>query len=122
GDKVAVEQRGDGFVFERLALHDVAPMARGVADGKEDGLVFPTGFFEGVRPPRKPVHRIVSVLQQVRTLLTGKSVGMHIPLSGLGPGPVLSWYTPPRYNRPGSQHELLPAAPGRFSGGAEDLP
>ena len=39
GDEVLVEVGGGGLVLERLALHDVAPVAGGVADGQEDGPV-----------------------------------------------------------------------------------
>ena len=38
-DEEAVHQRGDLFVLERFALHDVAPVARGVADAEHDGPV-----------------------------------------------------------------------------------
>ena len=38
-DEEVVHQAGGLLVFERLALHHVAPVAGGVADGDEDGLV-----------------------------------------------------------------------------------
>ena len=63
GHEMPVHQRGDGFVLERFALHHVAPMAGGIADGKEDRLSLPARFFERLRPPREPVHGIVCVLE-----------------------------------------------------------
>ena len=62
-------------VFEGLALHDVAPVAGGVADAEEDGLVFRAGFFEGFGAPREPVDGIVGVLEEVGAGLVGESVG-----------------------------------------------
>ena len=57
------------LVLERLALHHVAPVAGGVADAEEDGLVLGAGLLQGLRPPGVPVHRVVGVLQQVRARL-----------------------------------------------------
>ena len=66
------------LVLEGLALHDVAPMARRVADREEDRLVLAACFFESFRAPGIPVHGIVGVLQQVGTLLVSKSIGVHV--------------------------------------------
>ena len=38
GNKVIVQNLGHAVVLERLALHDVTPVAGGVADGKKDWL------------------------------------------------------------------------------------
>ena len=46
----AIQDRGQSFVFERLALHHVAPVAGRVADGQKDGLVF--GARLSQTPPR----------------------------------------------------------------------
>src|ERR1022692_2723726 len=77
GHVMAVHQGGDLFVLEALALHDVAPVAGGVADGKEDGLVLNTRRLESLFTPGIPIHRVVSVLQQIGTLLLSQTVGMH---------------------------------------------
>src|SRR5471030_3417171 len=77
GHVVAIQERGDLVVFKRLALHHVAPVTGGIADGKEDGLIFGAGLFECFRPPGVPVHRIVGVLEQVGALLVGEPVGVH---------------------------------------------
>ena len=77
GHVIAIHQRGDLFVLEALALHDVAPVAGGVADGKEDGLVLQARFLEGRLAPGIPIHGIVGVLQQIGTLLLGQAVGVQ---------------------------------------------
>ncbi|MEL7168591.1 MAG: hypothetical protein AAGN64_04500 [Bacteroidota bacterium] len=61
-DECVVEQCGDLSVLERLVGHHVAPVARRVADGEEDGLALPVREREGVVAPRVPVHGVVGVL------------------------------------------------------------
>ena len=74
GDEPRVEQgRGLG-VFERLALHHVAPVAGRVADRQEHGAVLGSGLREGLVAPRVPVDRVVGVLQQVGALLPDQPV------------------------------------------------
>ena len=82
-DEVLVEQLGHVRVRERLAFHDVAPVARRVADGQEDELLFLPGFVEGFLTPRVPVHGVVGVLEQVRAALLGQAIGFTF-LHGLG--------------------------------------
>jgi hypothetical protein len=77
GDVIAIEQGCDLFVFEAFPLHDVAPVAGGVADGEEYRLVFLTGLLEGIGAPGVPIHGIVRVLQQIGTLLLCQAIGMH---------------------------------------------
>src|SRR5262249_20076886 len=60
-----VDDRGDGFVFERLVGHHVAPVAGRVADGDEDRHVTPGGLGERRLGPRPPVDRVVLVLEQI---------------------------------------------------------
>ena len=64
-----------GRVLERLALHDVAPVARGVADREEDRPVEQLRPGERVAAPREPVDRVVGVLEQVGARLAGEAVG-----------------------------------------------
>ena len=73
-DELAIEHGGDLVVLERLVLHDVAPVARRVADRQEDRLVLQPRASERLVAPRIPVHRVVRVLQEVRTLLGGQSI------------------------------------------------
>ena len=73
----SVQQRGHLLVPEALALHHMAPVARGIAAGEKDGFVFPFGHLERFIPPGKPRHGIVRVLLQVRALLFRKTVRRH---------------------------------------------
>ena len=61
-------------VLEALVGHDVAPVARGVADGDEDRLVLVTGPAQGLVPPGEPLHRVVGVLAEIRARLVGQVV------------------------------------------------
>ena len=78
--EVAVHVRGDLGVLEGLALHDVAPVAGGVADAEQDRLVFRLRAPEGFLPPRMPVHRVVGVLEEVG------AGGLDQPVRVLGDG------------------------------------
>ena len=69
-----VQHRGDRVVLERLVLHHVAPVARRVADREKDRLVLGAGLRERFVAPRKPVDRIVRVLQQIRAALARETV------------------------------------------------
>jgi hypothetical protein len=62
-DKIPVEYLCDFLVLEAFTLHDMTPVAGGIADGKEDGLVLRFGFFKGFVTPGIPVDRIICVLQ-----------------------------------------------------------
>ncbi len=64
-DEVLVEERGHVVLLEHVLRHDVAPVARHVADGEEDGPTEPRGERERFRPPRAPVDRVVGVLEQI---------------------------------------------------------
>ena len=68
-------RRGRRLVLERLALHDVAPVARRVADAQQDRLVFALRLLERLGTPRIPVDRIVGVLEEVRAGFVGEAVG-----------------------------------------------
>ena len=70
-----VEQPRRRLVLERLALHDVAPVARGVADRQEDRPVEGPRPGERLGPPRVPIDRVVGVLEEVRAGLAGQAVG-----------------------------------------------
>jgi len=73
--EAVVEERGHVVVLEGLPLHDVAPVARRVPNGQEDGLVLLARFRERRVAPRAPVDGVVLVLAQVRALLVGEAVG-----------------------------------------------
>src|SRR5262249_445787 len=55
GDVALVQHRRDLLVLERLLLHHVAPVARGVPDAEEDGLVLGSCPGERLVAPRVPV-------------------------------------------------------------------
>jgi len=76
--EIAVQEVGDFLVLERLALHDVAPVARTVADGEEDDLILFLGLGEGLVAPGIPVHGVMGVLEEVGTRLAGQVVGRPI--------------------------------------------
>ena len=73
-DEALVHERRRLVVLERLVLHDVAPVAGGVADGEEHGLVLVARLREGVLAPGVPVHRVVSVLEEVRARFLREAV------------------------------------------------
>ena len=72
--EIAVERLRDRRVLERLVLHDVAPVARRVADREEDRLVLGARARERVVAPGIPVHRVRGVLQKIRAALVGEAV------------------------------------------------
>ncbi len=73
-DEPAGQVRGRRLVLEALVSHDVAPMARRVADGEEDALVLFPGQAKGLVAPRVPRHRVVGVLAEIRARLVGQVV------------------------------------------------
>src|SRR5205823_7812426 len=69
-----VEHSGDIRILERLVRHDMAPVARRIADGQKNRLVLDTSLAERFVAPRKPVDRVVGVLKKIRTVLAGESI------------------------------------------------
>src|SRR6266511_626370 len=74
-DEVLVHELGGPLVFERLLLHDVAPVAGRVPDGEEDRQILAASLLQRLGTPRIPVHGVVGVLEEVRAGLTGQPVG-----------------------------------------------
>ena len=74
-DEEAVHHLRDRRILEALVRHHMAPVARRVADGKEDRPVLAPGALQGFRSPRVPVDRILGVLLQVGRGLGGEAVG-----------------------------------------------
>ena len=54
------------MVVETFLYHDVAPVATSVAYNGKNGFVFSFRFIESFLTPRKPINRIVSMLEKVR--------------------------------------------------------
>ena len=69
--EVAVQDLGDRRGLEGFVLHDVAPVARRVADREEDRLLLGARLREGLLAPRIPVDRVVLVLEEVGRGLEG---------------------------------------------------
>ena len=73
-----VHDAGDRLVFERLAFHDVAPVAGRIADAEQDRLVLVPGAAERFFAPGVPIDRIVRVLKQVGADLIHQVVGIFV--------------------------------------------
>ena len=73
--EVAIERARDRRVLERLVLHDVAPVTRRISDRQKNWLVLARRPCERFLGPRKPVDRVVGVLEKVGTALSRKAVG-----------------------------------------------
>jgi hypothetical protein len=69
-----VHERRRLGVLEGFVGHHVAPVAGAVPDGDEQRPVLPARSFQGLRPPRIPIHGVVHVLAQVGAGLAGQSV------------------------------------------------
>ena len=79
-----------GFlVFEGLALHHVAPVTGGVAHAQEDGFAGRTSGGESLVAPWMPVHRVVLVLEQIRTGLGGEAVGHQVTTGAWIESPIV---------------------------------
>ncbi len=65
-DEMLIQDLGDVWVFKRLVLHDVTPVAGGVPDREKNRSVLFTRFGERILAPGKPVDRIVGMLKEVR--------------------------------------------------------
>ena len=61
--EVLVHQCRDALVLEGLVFHHMAPVTGRIANRQQDWLVFSPCFRECFRPPRKPVHRVMRVLE-----------------------------------------------------------
>ena len=88
-DEVLVHQGGDCGILEALVGHDVAPVARGVADRQQDWLVAGAGLGERGLVPGLPMHRVLAVLQQIGAGRLAKTIAQvgHVQLPGAwGPG------------------------------------
>ena len=77
-DEQVVHHRRGRLVLEALMRHDVAPMAGGVADREQDGLVRVLGLFQSRRPPGAPMDGVVLVLQEVGARLGPELVAWFV--------------------------------------------
>src|SRR5882672_2433474 len=77
-DKMLVQEFGQLLFLERLAFHDMAPVAGRVTDAEKNRLVLLPRLFECFRAPGVPIDRIELVLQQVGRFLARKAVGVGV--------------------------------------------
>ncbi len=73
-DEVVVHEAGGLVVLERLVRHDVAPVARGVADAQKNRFVLALRSLERFRSPRVPVDGVPGVLEEIGAGLVGEAV------------------------------------------------
>ena len=78
--ELAIHDRRHLLAFERLVRHDVAPVAGRIADGEKDRFVFAARLGKCFLAPRKPIDRIVRVLQKIRRFLVRQPVHAQIAL------------------------------------------
>ena len=110
--EVLVQERRDALVLEALPLHHVAPVAGGVADAQEDGLVLGLRLLQGLRSPGVPVHGVVGVLQQVGAGLARKMIRhlvppLSFPIFPNGKDCILDDYGKPRSLLPGGNDATI---------------
>ena len=87
-DELIVQQPGGRLVLERLALHDVAPMTRRIADRQEDGAIEQLGPGQRVAAPGHPIDRIVRMLEEIRAGLAREPIGHRSMVVGGGRRPA----------------------------------
>ena len=64
-DEMFVHQAGNLGILKGLMGHHVAPVAGGVTDGEEDGLLLPARSLKGFLSPRVPCHWVRRMLEQI---------------------------------------------------------
>src|SRR5262249_53706147 len=74
--KVLIHEGRDALVLKGLVFHDMAPVARGVANGEQQRFVFSPRFLERLRSPRKPVYRVMGMLEEIRTCFVNETIGI----------------------------------------------
>ena len=62
-DEQPVHDFGGFRVLKRFVRHDMAPVAGGIADAEQDGLVLFLCFLQGLVTPWIPIHGVVGVLE-----------------------------------------------------------
>ena len=82
-DEKRVHARGGFGVLETLVGHHVAPVARGVTDGQQDGPSVRARLGESVRPPGAPGDGVVLVLEQIGARFPRQKIFRHV-VSGTG--------------------------------------
>ena len=73
-NKFLVHDLRNCFVFEAFLLHHMAPVAGGVTNTEEDGLILLPGPAQRFLAPRVPIDRVVSMLQKIGTGLMDQPI------------------------------------------------
>src|SRR6185436_15476448 len=82
--EMLVQHAGDRIALERLALHDVAPVARGIPDRKKDRLVLRARLRERIVTPWIPLDGVACVLKKIGAALAREAIHrstMTLPFS-----------------------------------------
>jgi hypothetical protein len=61
--KVLIHDRRNAVVLEGFVFHHMAPVTSGVANGEQDRFIFSPRLLKRFRAPRKPVYRVMGVLE-----------------------------------------------------------
>jgi hypothetical protein len=69
-----IQEGRQGLILERFTLHNMTPMACGVADAEEYRFVLSTGLAESLFAPRMPINRVMLMAEQIRRLLKRQTV------------------------------------------------
>ena len=74
-DKVFVHNLGGVGVLKGLPFHHVAPVTGRISYAEEDRFVLGMGAFQRLGAPGIPIHRVIGMLEQIRTGLVDQAVG-----------------------------------------------
>lgn len=73
-DEMLIHDPGDRLVLKRFPLHDMTPMAGGIADREENRPLQFRGLRQRFRSPGIPIHRVIGVLQEIGTSLLYEAI------------------------------------------------
>ncbi len=74
--KIPTHLRCNRLVLKTLPLHHVAPVARRIPNRQKHRHPAPPRLRKRLIPPPPPLHRIVRMLQQIRTRLINQPIGL----------------------------------------------
>jgi hypothetical protein len=75
-NEILVHQGGRLEVFKALPLHDMAPMAGGIANAHKNWPVLLFGPQQRLLAPGIPINRIMGMLEQIRAGFVDEAVGI----------------------------------------------
>ncbi len=78
GHEILVQHPRSRLILKRFMLHHMTPVASGIPDRQKNRLVLARRLFERLIAPGIPIHRIMGVLQQVRTLLVSQPIHFFV--------------------------------------------